>query len=63
MYLGVAMILLGWGIFLANPVSLLVLLCFIGYMNLFQIIPEERALQSRFGSDFQAYRAKVRRWL
>jgi protein-S-isoprenylcysteine O-methyltransferase Ste14 len=63
MYLGITMLLLGWGIFLANPVSFLVLLCFIGYMNRFQIIPEERTLQSLFGSDFQAYRAKVRRWL
>ena len=63
MYVGFAMLLLGWGIFLANPVSLLVLLCFTVYMNRFQIIPEESALQSLFGSDFQAYRAKVRRWL
>ena len=63
MYLGFAMVLLGWGIYLANPASLSVLLGFVVYMSLFQIIPEERALQSRFGSGFQAYRAKVRRWL
>ena len=63
MYLGFSTILLGWGIFLANPFSLLVIPCFVFYMTRFQIIPEERALQSRFGSDFQAYRAKVRRWL
>ena len=59
----VAMFLLGWGIFLANPVSLLVIPCFVLCMTRFQIIPEEKALQSLFGSDFQAYRAKVRRWL
>jgi protein-S-isoprenylcysteine O-methyltransferase Ste14 len=63
MYLGFAMFLLGWGIFLANPVSLLVIPCFVFYMTRFQIIPEERALQSLFGPDFQAYRAKARRWL
>ena len=63
MYLGFAMLLLGWGIFLANPVTLLVLPCFIGYMSRFQIVPEERALESRFGPDFHAYRMKVRRWV
>jgi protein-S-isoprenylcysteine O-methyltransferase Ste14 len=63
MYLGLSTILLGWGISLANPFSLLVIPCFVFYMIRFQIIPEERALQSLFGADFQTYRAKVRRWL
>jgi protein-S-isoprenylcysteine O-methyltransferase Ste14 len=63
MYLGFSIVLLGWAIFLANPFSLLVIPCFVSYMIRFQIIPEERALQSLFGSDFQTYRAKVRRWL
>lgn len=63
MYLGLALVLLGWGIFLSNPASLAVLFAFVGYMNRFQIVPEERALQASFGEAFTAYRARVRRWL
>ena len=63
MYLGFALALLGWGIFLSNPLSLAMLFVFVGYMNRFQIVPEERALESLFGDAFKAYRSKVRRWL
>ena len=63
MYLGLALLLLGWGIFLANPVSLAMLFLFVGYMNRFQIVPEEKVLESLFGEAFAAYRSKVRRWL
>lgn len=63
MYLGLGLVLLGWGIFLANPVSLAMLFVFVSYMNRFQIVPEERALEALFGEAFKAYRSKVRRWL
>lgn len=63
MYLGFALALLGWGIFLSNPLSLAVLFLFVAYMNRFQIAPEETALESLFGEEFAAYRSKVRRWL
>jgi protein-S-isoprenylcysteine O-methyltransferase Ste14 len=63
MYLGFAIALLGWAIFLANPLALLVLPVFTVYMTRFQILPEERVLEARFGADFKAYAAKVRRWL
>lgn len=63
MYLGLVIILLGWAVFLSNPLSLLVLPCFIGYMNRFQIIPEEKALESLFGPEFRLYRTRVRRWV
>ena len=63
MYLGLFGLLLGWGIFLANPAALLPLAAFILYMNRFQILPEERALAERFGEEFLAYRSQVRRWL
>jgi len=63
MYLGFALALLGWGIFLANPVSLAVLFVFVFYMNRFQIVPEERARESLCGEEFAAVRSKVRRWL
>ena len=63
MYLGFTMLLLGWALFLSHPLSFLVVPCFIAYMNRFQIVPEERALEHRFGSEFEVYRSRVRRWL
>ena len=63
MYLALLIALLAWGLFLGHPVSLLLIPGFVGYMNRFQIIPEERALETIFGADFRAYREQVRRWL
>ena len=63
MYLGMALALLGWGVFLSNPASLIGLFAFVAYMNRVQIAPEERALAARFGDDFSAYVARVRRWI
>ena len=63
MYLGFLMILLGWAAWLSNALSFLPILLFILYMNVFQIRPEERALEALFGSQFAAYKEKVRRWI
>jgi protein-S-isoprenylcysteine O-methyltransferase Ste14 len=63
MYVGFAMFLTAWALYLASPLLLLGVLGFVLYMNRFQITPEERALTSLFGADFLAYQAKVRRWL
>jgi protein-S-isoprenylcysteine O-methyltransferase Ste14 len=63
MYLGLLLILIGWAIFLSNILAFLVLPVFIFYMNRFQIEPEERALDRRFGEEFVAYKSRVRRWL
>ena len=63
MYLGMALILLAWSLYLANPLNLLFFVGFIGYMNHFQIIPEERALETLFKEDFIAYKQRVRRWI
>ena len=63
MYLGLLLILSGWAIFLANALVFLLLPMFIFYMNRFQIQPEERALTARFGQEFVAYTARVRRWI
>ena len=63
MYLGLALMLLGWAVYLVSPWGLLGPLVFAAYITRFQIVPEERALQSRFGAAYTAYRAKVRRWL
>lgn len=63
MYVGFALWLLAWGLYLASPLVLLGVLGFVLYMNRFQINPEERALGQLFGADFAAYRQRVRRWL
>jgi protein-S-isoprenylcysteine O-methyltransferase Ste14 len=55
--------LLGWGIFLHNFYSLALTAVFVVYLNRFQILPEERALEQVFGMEFLEYRQQVRRWL
>lgn len=63
MYVGLALVLLAWALFLSCIWALLGLLAFILYMTRFQIIPEERVLAGMFGAAYTAYQAKVRRWL
>lgn len=62
-YLGDGLILAGWGLWLANGVSLALIGLFVWYLNRFQIGPEERALRAAFGDAFDAYRRRVRRWI
>jgi protein-S-isoprenylcysteine O-methyltransferase Ste14 len=63
MYVGVALVLLAWAVFLSSIWTLLGALAFILYITRFQIIPEERVLTGIFGAAYSAYQAKVRRWL
>ena len=63
MYLGLLLVLIAWAIYLSNIVSFVPLPFFVVYLNQFQIIPEERALAERFGSEYEQYRKRVRRWL
>lgn len=63
MYLGFALMLLAWSLWLAAPVTLTGPLLFVAWMNRFQIRPEERALRELFGAEFDAYGERVRRWI
>jgi protein-S-isoprenylcysteine O-methyltransferase Ste14 len=63
MYLGFLLILLGWAAWLSNGLALLPVAGFVSYMTVFQIRPEERALEALFGQDFAAYKEMVRRWI
>ncbi len=63
MYLGLVCLLLAWALWLSAPVALIGPLIFVGWIQQFQIRPEERALSDRFGDEFDAYRQRVRRWL
>ena len=63
MYLGLSLVLVAWAVFLSSAWALLGVAAFVLYMDRLQIAPEERALSKLFGSEYTAYRAKVRRWL
>ncbi len=63
MYLGFLLLLAGWAVFLSNLSPFVLLPAFVAYMNRFQIGPEERALGSLFAQEYQAYHARVRRWI
>lgn len=63
MYLGLAIALVGWAIYLANLAALLIVPAFVTCMTRFQIKPEERALLAKFGPSFADYMAAVRRWI
>lgn len=63
MYVGVAIVLVAWAVFLASPWALVGVLAFAAYLTRFQIVPEEKALASRFGDAYASYAARVRRWL
>lgn len=63
MYVGLALLLVAWAVYLSSLWSLVGVLGFILYVNRFQITPEERALTAIFGDQFLSYQAQVRRWL
>jgi protein-S-isoprenylcysteine O-methyltransferase Ste14 len=64
MYVGMACLLLAWGLYLTHWPSVLAgpLACVL-YLNRFQIAPEERVLLDLFGPPYRTYMEQVRRWL
>ena len=63
MYVGFALALTGWAAWLGHPLAALGVAGFVGWINALQIPLEERALRGLFGSRFDAYCARVRRWI
>ncbi|MBB4864734.1 protein-S-isoprenylcysteine O-methyltransferase Ste14 [Pseudomonas nitritireducens] len=63
MYLGFAIILLGWCVFLGSALAVIGVAAFVLYIGRFQIRPEERALRELFGAEFDAFCGRVRRWV
>ncbi|MEO7936967.1 MAG: isoprenylcysteine carboxylmethyltransferase family protein [Dokdonella sp.] len=63
MYLGMAILLLAFCVYLANPVSVVAVAIFVAYITRYQIIPEERLLLEKFGEPYAHYTRSVRRWL
>lgn len=63
MYLGMALILLGFAVWQAHAPGYLLVAAFCVYLTELQIKPEERALEERFGAEYSAYKSTVRRWI
>jgi protein-S-isoprenylcysteine O-methyltransferase Ste14 len=63
MYLGLLLILAGWGCYLGALSALLFLPLFIATINRLQIRPEEIKLQQLWGTQYIEYCQEVRRWL
>jgi protein-S-isoprenylcysteine O-methyltransferase Ste14 len=63
MYLGILMVIIGSAVYFAALSSFFIVPLFMAYMNRYQILPEEAALQEKFGEQFTRYANNVRRWL
>ncbi|GLP96528.1 methyltransferase family protein [Paraferrimonas sedimenticola] len=63
MYLGMALCLLGWGLYLGSIISLALVFAFVAYIARFQIRAEERLLKGKFGKTYLEYAKNVRRWI
>jgi len=62
-YLGLLIWLIALSVYLINPLTYFGPFAFVFYMNRFQIMPEERALNELFGEKFEAYKSRVGRWI
>lgn len=62
MYVGFALLLLAWCLYLGSLLSFIGVLSFVFFIDRFQVLPEERAMHSLFGAEFDEYAKKVRRW-
>jgi len=63
MYLGMALLLTAWAIHLSTAMSLLGPIFFVLFITRFQILPEEKILKKAFGTPYENYLKKVRRWI
>ena len=63
MYLGFTIMLLGVAVHLGNYLAFAVLPLFSFLLTRLQIIPEERNMRAIFGDQYEAYVARVRRWM
>ena len=62
-YVADALVLVAWTVYLGFWGGLILVPVFIAYITRFQIMPEERVLAEKFGAQYSAYCAGVRRWL
>jgi protein-S-isoprenylcysteine O-methyltransferase Ste14 len=63
MYVGLFLFLMAWAIQLSMLWPFIGPILFVIYITRFQITPEERVMESKFGDEYSIYKNKVRRWL
>jgi protein-S-isoprenylcysteine O-methyltransferase Ste14 len=63
MYAGMTIALVALAVLLSSPGAVALSVAFVAYIDRFQVRPEERVLRVLFGADYDAYRARVRRWV
>tara|TARA_B110000211_G_scaffold194821_1_gene223180 strand:- start:99 stop:572 length:474 start_codon:yes stop_codon:yes gene_type:complete len=63
MYVGLFLFLMAWAIQLSMLWPFIGPVLFVIYITRFQITPEERVMESKFGDEYSIYKNKVRRWL
>jgi len=63
MYVGFALGLVAWSVYLSSPIAFIGILAFIWFIARFQIVPVERALTEIFSLEYIEYQETVRRWL
>lgn len=63
MYLGMVLILAGIGLLLGSVAPLLVIPAFLWIVTKRFVVPEEAAMEARFGPRYVVYKAHVRRWI
>lgn len=63
MYLGMALLLAAWAVWLAQVCAVPGIALFAAYIQIFQIRREEQALSALFGDTYRDYCRRTRRWL
>ena len=63
MYLGLFFVISSTVLFFGSWFGIIILIFFVWYINKFQIIPEEEAMEKLFGNKYNEYRKNVRRWI
>ena len=63
MYLGLLFVISSTILFFGSWFGIITLLFFIWYINKYQIISEEEAMQKLFGDKYYDYKQRVRRWI
>ena len=63
MYLGLFFAISGTILIFGSWFGIILLIYFVWYINKFQIMPEEEAMEKLFGKKYNEYRQNVRRWI
>jgi protein-S-isoprenylcysteine O-methyltransferase Ste14 len=63
MYVSLALLPIAFGLFLGTWWPIVLLVPTLVIVQQFVILPEERYLRRRFGTEYEAYTRRVRRWL